>query len=33
VVVDKDEVKKALKSGSHIPGAALSEGKVYLVRR
>jgi len=26
-------VKKALKGGRKVPGAALSEGNVYLVRR
>lgn len=33
VVVDKDSVKKALKGGTKVPGAELSEGNVYLVRR
>jgi len=33
IVISKDGVKKALKGGREVPGAALSEGNVYLVRR
>jgi hypothetical protein len=33
VVIDKAAVKKALKGGREVPGAALSEGNLYLVRR
>ena len=33
VVIDKDSVKKALKGGAIVPGAALSAGSLYLVRR
>ena len=33
VVIDKEAVKKALKGGREVPGAALSEGNLYLVRR
>ena len=31
IVISKDTVKKALKGGREVPGAALSEGNVYLV--
>ena len=33
IVISKDAVKKALKGGREVPGAALSEGTVYLVRK
>lgn len=33
IVIGKDAVKKALKAGREVPGAALCEGNVYLVRR
>ena len=33
IVISKDAVKKALKGGVEVPGAALSEGNVYLVRK
>ncbi len=33
VVINKDAVKKALKSGAEVPGADLSKGNLYLVRR
>ena len=33
VVINKDAVKKALKDGSEVPGADLSKGNFYLVRR
>jgi hypothetical protein len=33
VVINKDAVKKALKGGAEVPGADLSEGNLYLVRR
>lgn len=33
VLISKDAVKKALKTGAEVPGARLSEGNVYLVRR
>jgi hypothetical protein len=32
-VVVKDAVKKALKGGAEVPGAHLSKGNLYLVRR
>jgi Siphovirus Gp157 len=33
VVINKDAVKRALKRSVRVPGAELSEGNVYLVRR
>jgi hypothetical protein len=33
VVVNKDAVKKALKGSAEVPGADLSKGNLYLVRR
>jgi hypothetical protein len=33
VVISKDALKRALKAGAEVPGAALSEGNVYLVRK
>ena len=33
VVINKDAVKKALKGGAEVPGADLSKGNLYLVRR
>jgi hypothetical protein len=33
IVINKDAVKKALKGGSEVPGADLSKGNLYLVRR
>jgi hypothetical protein len=33
IVINKDAVKRALKGGLEVPGASLSEGNTYLVRR
>ena len=33
VVINKDAVKRALKGGMEVPGADLSTGNLYLVRR
>ena len=33
VVINKDAVKKALRGGAEVPGADLSKGNLYLVRR
>ena len=33
VVINKDAVKRALKAGRKVPGAGLSAGNSYLVRR
>ena len=33
VVINKDAVKKALRGGAKVPGADLSKGNLYLVRR
>jgi hypothetical protein len=33
IVINKDAVKKALRGGAEVPGADLSKGNLYLVRR